>query len=129
MKINKEKIKTKVKLWLKLIFNWRFLICFGLAWLITNGWSYVFIVIGSALDITWMWVTGSTYLAFLWLPIAPEKIITVAIALFLVKVLFKNHSEELKKQINQAIGKDKKPSKLISEKAQTNGGPTTADTQ
>jgi hypothetical protein len=105
MKINKEGIKAKIKLWLKLILNWRFLVCFGLAWMITNGWSYVFIVLGTILHIAWMVFVGTTYLAFLWLPFTLEKVITVAIALFLVKVLFKKHSQELKEQIDAAIGK------------------------
>ena len=111
MKINKEKIKEKVSLWGRLVFNWRFLICFGLAWMITNGWSYILIAIGTVTHIHWLTVVGSTYLAFLWLPFTIEKIVTVAIALFLVRVLFKNHSQELQEQINAAIGKESEKEK------------------
>ena len=84
---------------LKKLCNWRFLICFGLAWLITNGWCYVFIWIGSWLKITWMRNLGAGYLAFLWMPWTPEKLITIPIAIFLLKVIFPKHKklqEELK---------------------------------
>lgn len=104
-KFNKDSVKAKIKLWLKLIINWRFLVCFGIAWMITNGWSYIFIGCGTIFNIPWMLWTGTTYLAFLWLPWSVEKIITFAIALFLVRKLFKNHKDELEKQLNEAMGK------------------------
>ena len=27
----------------------RFLLCFGLAWMLTNGWAYLFVLLGPAL--------------------------------------------------------------------------------
>ena len=85
MKINiKEKFKTVVEF----ILNPRFLLCFGLAWMITNGWCYIFIGVGSYYDIGWMFYVGTTYLAFLWLPITPEKIVTIPLAIAFLKLLF-----------------------------------------
>ena len=101
-KETKQYIKNKIKLWSKLIFNWRFLICFGIAWMITNGWSYVLLVCGMNFAIKWMYGLALAYITFIWLPITPEKIITVSIALFLVKVLFKRHNDELRQQILDA---------------------------
>ena len=42
-----------------------------------------------------MIAVSGAYLAFLWLPISPEKIITVAIAMWLMKVLFPNDTKTL----------------------------------
>ena len=39
-------------------------------------------------------VSGA-YLTFLWLPISPEKIITITIAMWLMKVLFPNDTKTL----------------------------------
>ena len=108
MKELKEKIKNKLKLWIKLVLNWRFLVCFGLAWMITNGWSYVLLIIGLTLNINLMYTIAMAYITFIWLPVTPEKIITVTISLFLVKVLFPRHNQELQAQIEAASGVTKK---------------------
>lgn len=98
----RRKWKAKIKLWGRLILNWRFLICFGIGWMITNGWSYLLLGIGIWLENAVLIGIASAYLAFLWLPISPEKIVTFAIGLFLVKHLFPKHNEELRKQIEEA---------------------------
>ena len=84
----KEKIIDKLKKIVNFILNPRFLLCFGLAWMITNGWCYIFIGVGSYYDIEWMFYVGTTYLAFLWLPITPEKIITIPMAIGFLKLIF-----------------------------------------
>ena len=77
--------------------------------MITNGWSYALLIVGMSLEIAWMSSVALAYITFLWLPITPEKIITVSIALFFVRVLFKEHNEELRKSIYEASDmKDKK---------------------
>lgn len=91
----KEKIIDKLKKIVKFILNPRFLLCFGLAWMITNGWCYIFIGVGSYYDIGWMFYIGTTYLAFLWLPITPEKIITIPLAIAFLKVLFPKDQQTL----------------------------------
>ena len=106
----RQKWKNKIKLWARLILNWRFLVCFGIAWMITNGWSYVLFGIGVLTDITWMTAVGGAYLAFLWLPISPEKVVTFAIGFFLVRRLFPKHTQSLKEQIDAASAPDKPPS-------------------
>ena len=85
MKIN---VKEKFKKLVEFLLNPRFLLCFGLAWMITNGWCYIFIGGGSYYDIEWMFYVGTTYLAFLWLPITPEKIITIPMAIGFLKLIF-----------------------------------------
>lgn len=92
MRIN---IMSKLKKLIEFILNPRFLLCFGLAWMITNGWCYIFIGVGSFYDIEWMFYVGTTYLAFLWLPITPEKIITIPLAIAFLKMFFPKDQQTL----------------------------------
>ena len=93
--MNKGTIKNFIKKALLFLTNPKLLLCLAIAWMITNGWSYVVFTLGTVLDITWMTAVGGAYLAFLWLPISPEKIVTVAIAIFLLKWLFPNDQKTL----------------------------------
>lgn len=88
-------IKQKIKKIIQFIANPRLLLCFGLAWLITNGWSYILLGIGTYYGIGWMVGVAGAYLTFLWLPISPEKIVTVAIAMVLLRLLFPNDQKTL----------------------------------
>lgn len=91
----KKKIKKFCKVALQFLLNPRFLLCFGIAWMITNGWSYVLFGIGTYFDIGWMVALSAAYLAFLWLPISPEKIVTTLIAMGLLKLIFPNDTKTL----------------------------------
>lgn len=96
---------------LQFLANPRFLLCFGLAWLITNGWCYILFGIGTYFEIGWMAAVAGAYLAFLWLPISPEKIVTVALAMGLLRLLFPNDQKTLavlKKLYGKIKGKMKK---------------------
>lgn len=88
-------MKEKLKKVLQFIANPRLLLCFGLAWIITNGWSYIMLAVGTWLQIGWMIAVASAYLAFLWLPISPEKIVTIAIAMVLLRFLFPDDEKTL----------------------------------
>lgn len=72
------------------------LISFLLAWFITNGWSYILLGLGIWLDITWAKAVSGAYLTFLWLPFTPEKLITIPLALFIQKVLFRKSTKKIK---------------------------------
>lgn len=91
----KEKIKAFMKKAVGFIFNPRLLLCVGIAWMITNGWSYVFVGVGTVFKNKWLVGIGMTYLSFLWFPFTPEKIVTCAIAIWLLKVLFPNDKKTL----------------------------------
>ena len=91
----KERIKHFLKKAILFITNPKLLLCLGIAWLITNGWSYILLGIGTYWKIEWMIAVASAYLAFLWLPVSPEKIATVAIAIALLKFLFPNDKKTL----------------------------------
>ena len=58
-----------------------------------------------------MTAVAGAYLAFLWLPISPEKIVTVALAMGLLRLLFPNDQKTLavlKKLYGKIKGKMKK---------------------
>lgn len=91
----KEKVKSILKKIAQFALNPRLLLCFGIAWIITNGWSYIMLGLGTWLEINWMVGVASAYLLFLWLPISPEKIVTFAIAIVLLRWLFPNDQKTL----------------------------------
>ena len=110
----KEKLKKSVQF----IMKPRLLLCFGLAWIITNGWSYIGFAVGTYFGIVWMIAVGGGYLAFLWLPVSPEKIVTVAISIVLLRFLFPNDQKTLAVLLHM---RDKIKLKRQQKKEQKNG--------
>ena len=110
----KRVVKEKLKKILWFVLNPRLLLCVAVAWLITNGWSYILFAVGSYLEIGWMTAVAGAYLAFLWLPISPEKVATFAIAIALLRFLFPNDQKtlavlrDLYAKAKQAVGARKK---------------------
>ena len=126
--MKKVNIKSLIiKVW-RFVSNPRFLLCFGIAWLITNGWSYILFGVGTYFEIPWMIAVASAYLAFLWLPISPEKIVTVAIAMVLLKHLFPGDTKtlgvlrELHEKAKSTIKRKKKEHKEKKEEHRTESG-------
>ena len=91
----KERVKHLLKKAVQFILNPRLLLCFGLGWMITNGWSYIMMGVGVYFDIEWMMVVAGAYLTFLWVPISPEKIVTVALAILFLRWFFPNDQKTL----------------------------------
>ena len=108
-----EKVKHYLKITLEFLFNPRLLFCFGVGWIITNGWAYVAFGIATWKQVDWLLAVSGTYLTLLWIPATPEKIITVAIAIFLLKVLFPDDTKtlgrlyEMKEKIKNTVKKNK----------------------
>lgn len=90
-----RKMKEKLRKILQFLLNPRLVICVAIAWMITNGWSYVLFALGTLFQINWMTVVSGAYLAFLWIPFTPEKLITFAIAIALLRWLFPNDQKTL----------------------------------
>ena len=90
-----EKLTQNLKKTLQFIANPRLLVCVLLGWMVTNGWSYVMFAVGTICEIEWMVAIAGAYLAFLWLPISPEKLVTIAIAIALLRWLFPNDQKTL----------------------------------
>ncbi|MGM9626231.1 MAG: hypothetical protein ACI3XM_11070 [Eubacteriales bacterium] len=90
-----RRLKPYIKTMLLCVTNPRLLLCLGIAWFVTNGWSYVLMAVGTFFQIEWMMAVAGAYLAFLWLPVSPEKIVTLALAVFLLKRLFPQDKKTL----------------------------------
>lgn len=113
-------IFRSLKIKVKPCITWRFIVTFGTAWCITNGWSWVFIGLGSLCQIGWMLTVGLGYQAILWQPWAAEKIVTFAIAIWLHKYLFPNDREMIellkKRRKNLKDKRTKKRNRDVSQK-------------
>ncbi|MBO5836682.1 MAG: hypothetical protein J6Q92_02175 [Oscillospiraceae bacterium] len=94
-KVKLHILKEKITKFLWFFANPRLLLCVGLAWIVTNGWSYMLMGIGIVWDIAWMQAVAGAYLAFLWFPFTPEKIVTLIIAIFLLRWLFPKDEKTL----------------------------------
>ena len=88
-------MKDKLRKIIMFILNPHLLVCLGIGWMITNGWSYVMMGFGTFFGINWMIAVSGAYLAFLWFPFTPEKIFTVIIAIFLLRVFFPKDEKTL----------------------------------
>ena len=78
------------------ILNPHLVICFALAWIITNGWTYVALGVGTYYEYKWLIAISATYLAILWSPLCAEGILTFIIAIFLMQKIFPNDEKTLK---------------------------------
>ncbi len=117
--ITKENIKKWTKTLLLLLFNPRLLLCLFLGWMITNGWSYILLGLGIFYRITWMQVVAGTYLGLLWIPFTPEKLLTITLAILLLRLLFPKDEQTLgvlKKLLESARKKHRERKKQRSER-------------
>ena len=90
-----EKIKAALKKAYQFLLNPHLVLCVGIAWLITNGWSYIGAALGPVLGWDWLTAVSAAYLAMLWFPFTPEKILTALIAIWLLKKLYPDDQRTL----------------------------------
>ncbi len=93
---NNRTWKQTLRRWVQFFLNPRLLLCFGIAWIATNGWCYVFILLGAWLKLGWMATVGTAWAGILWLPGTPEKLVTLIIAMFLLRWLFPSDEKTLR---------------------------------
>ena len=67
----RDGLREMARRWARFLLNPRLLLCLAIAWMITNGWSYVMFGLGMLMKIHWMRVVGGAYMSFLWLPFTP----------------------------------------------------------
>jgi len=79
--------------WARPYLTWKMLPFLLVAWLITNGWSYAFVIIGSRLGISWMVWLGGAWISFLWFPFTLEKVATIFIAGLLYRLFYRRRFE------------------------------------
>ena len=92
----REKIGNAFRKLCSFLLNPHLALCVGIAWIITNGWSYIGAALGPLLGWEWLTAMSAAYLALLWFPFTPEKILTAAIAIWLLKKLFPDDERTLK---------------------------------
>jgi hypothetical protein len=90
-----RRLRRALKTFVRFLFNPHLLLCFGIAWMITNGWGYVAVILGGILDLHWLQMLGGAYLGLLWLPFTPEKVVTLLITIFLLRRLFPKDEKTL----------------------------------
>ncbi|MDD6059364.1 MAG: hypothetical protein PUB97_03130 [Ruminococcus sp.] len=82
---------------LKIFFvNPHLVICFAIAWIITNGWAYASLVLGTRFGIKWLTVVAGAYIAVLYSPLCAEGILTFIIAIGLMNLLFPKDEKTLR---------------------------------
>ena len=81
-------VRPRIKDWLKIFIDWRFGVCYLLAWALLHIPLYVGIILGATLKINWLTIVCSSIYAIYWTPICNEYIIQVPIALWLKKAIF-----------------------------------------
>ena len=92
-----KKLKTIIKPFL----HFKFLISFGLAWIITNGWCYLAFGLAVWLNIGWLKAVAGSYMAFLYLPFTFTQDISCAIKYH--KMGFHSTTPEMESKIQRAI--------------------------
>ena len=97
----KQKLIKLKNLIIKYLKDPKLFLAFLIAWMITNGWSYVMLGFGIFLKIKWMQVVATSYLAILWLPCTPEKLITIPLSVFIYKLL--NRRKRINEEDNRKI--------------------------
>jgi hypothetical protein len=84
-----KRLLKKTWEWAKPYFTWKMAPFLIIAWMITNGWSYVFVALGPIIGASWMTWIGGIWIGFLWLPFTIEKPITLFIAGLLYRIVYK----------------------------------------
>lgn len=79
--------------WKEMFIDWRFGVCYLLAWALLHVPIYLGIAIGLLFKITWLSTISSSIYAILWLPFCNEYILQIPIAIFIKKVLFPKNKQ------------------------------------
>lgn len=103
LQIRAEHLLKKIKTYIAPFLNWRILIIYVPIWFIMSGWTYLFIYLGTKHGVGWMLAAGTFWATVLWLPITPEKLITIPLTLYLyVKLFGHKESEKLERMLVEA---------------------------
>jgi len=85
-----KKVWNKTWNWIKPYLTPKMLPFILISWCITNGWAYIFAILGPILNITWMTTAGVTWATILWMPMTPEKpLVTIPLALLMYRLKYK----------------------------------------
>ena len=97
--------KFILKIWytIKPFLTWRILVCYLPVYFISTGWAYLASVFASG----WLQGVAIGWLAFLWMPFCPEKLVTIPITIWVHKKLFPKQSCN---ELYKVLEKEKKNS-------------------
>lgn len=100
----------KMWLYVKPFLTWRIIVCYLPFWFLASGWAWLFSIIGKG------WIRGIaiSWLAILWLPCCPEKVVTIPLSIWLHKKLFPKHS--IPTTLTETLNKEK--SKLAKKRGE-----------
>lgn len=96
--------------YIKPFLTWRILICYLPFWFLATGWAWLFSVIGRG----WLRGAAITWLGILWLPICPEKVVTIPLAIWLHTKIFPKHS--VPKVLTETLKNEKQKLKKAKKK-------------
>lgn len=85
-----KKIWTKIKIYLRPFLDWKFLVSYLIPFSLINGWAWVGTFLLPIIGSNWFTIAASTWLAILWMPWTPEKLVTIPMAIWIHHLLFKN---------------------------------------
>lgn len=84
-----KELKHNAYIIIKPFLTWQFAVSYLIVYIPITGMWYVWLWLGLKYGISWLsWVSGA-WLTILWSPIAPEKALTIPLARWLQKKLFK----------------------------------------
>ena len=69
----KKKLLKLLKTLKNFFVNPHLVICFAIAWIITNGWAYASLVLGTRFGIKWLTVVAGAYIAVLYSPLCGQS--------------------------------------------------------
>ena len=78
-----KRLWSKIKTYISPFLNWRILVIYVPIWFLMSGWTYLFIFLGTKHHITWMLTAGTFWATVLWLPMTPEKLLTIPLTLLI----------------------------------------------
>ena len=85
-----KKIWNKIIIYLKPFLDWKFLVSYLIPFSLVNGWAWVGTFLLPIIGSNWFTIAASTWLAILWMPWTPEKLVTIPMAIWIHHLLFKN---------------------------------------
>jgi len=80
-------------IYLRPFFKWQFLVSYFVPFMVVNGWAWIGTALLPLVGPNWFTIAASTWLAILWLPCTPEKLITIPAALWIHTRLFGKHGK------------------------------------
>lgn len=83
-----KKIIKKILIYIRPFCKWQFLISYFIPFMIVNGWAWIGFFLSPIIGLNWFTISATTWLAILWLPCTPEKLITIPLALWIHTKLF-----------------------------------------